>query len=162
MKLIVKILLITLVCMSFSSLSHANEVTEDPLERHMLDIAKKLRCAVCQNQPVSESHSGLAADMRGLIRDKLKAGQSEQQIIDYFVARYGDYVLMKPRRQGIGLPLWVFPPVILIIAALSGLMFLRARVKHRPTDTPELSDEDRERVRKARQKDKENNIDKKD
>ena len=162
MKQIVRVLLVAVVFIGVNAVVHANEVSEDPVERHMLEIAKKLRCAVCQNQPVSESHSGLASDMRGLIREQLKAGKSDQEIIDYFVARYGDYVLMKPRRQGIGLPLWLIPPVLLIIAALFGVMFMRSRVKRQTENVNELSEEDRERVRKARQKDKENNIDKKD
>ncbi|MEK7191561.1 MAG: cytochrome c-type biogenesis protein, partial [Pseudomonadota bacterium] len=68
----------------------AAPVTEDPIERQMLDIATGLRCAVCQNQPVSESNADLARDMRAIILDQLKQGKSREEIVQYFVARYGD------------------------------------------------------------------------
>ena len=87
----------------------AAPVTEDPIERQMLDIAKDLRCAVCQNQPVSESNADLARDMRAIILDQLKQGKSREEIVQYFVARYGDYVLMNPPVRGPGLLLWVLP-----------------------------------------------------
>ena len=130
----------------------AESVSEDPREREMLVIAGKLRCAVCQNQPVSESHSGLATDMRQIIREQLAQGRSEQEIIDYFVERYGDYVLLKPRTEGIGLPLWLLPPVLLVLIGLFawGVMRKRSQVAAEPTAT--LSDEDRERIRRARQR----------
>src|SRR3990170_2058625 len=87
----------------------AGQVVEDPLERRMLEIAKDLRCAVCQNQPVSESHAPLAQDMRAIIRDQLKAGKSPEEIKRYFVDRYGDYVLMKPATRGFGAIVWLGP-----------------------------------------------------
>jgi cytochrome c-type biogenesis protein CcmH len=133
----------------------ADSVAEDPLEREMLVIAGKLRCAVCQNQPVSESHSGLAKDMRQIIREQLEQGRSEEEIIGYFVDRYGDYVLLKPRKAGIGLPLWVFPPVILLLVGSFAWMVLRRRPQDIPAaSTPELDEEDRERIRRARDQDK--------
>jgi cytochrome c-type biogenesis protein CcmH len=138
----------------FTSTAFADKVNEDPIERRVLDIGQQLRCAVCQNQPVSESRSGLANDMRDLIREQLVAGKSEQEIIDYFVERYGDYVLMKPRRQGIGLPLWLIPPVLLVIIGFAAVMFLRARIQKQSSNVKSLSEEDKERVRKARDKNK--------
>ncbi|MEK7759553.1 MAG: cytochrome c-type biogenesis protein, partial [Pseudomonadota bacterium] len=72
----------------------AEPVQEDPLDRAVLEIAKDLRCTVCQNQPVAESNADLAKDMRQIIREQLVAGKSRAEIVDYFVARYGDYVLM--------------------------------------------------------------------
>lgn len=108
--------------------SPAAQVTEDPLERQVLDIAKDLRCAVCQNQPVSESEAGLAKDMRAAIREQLKAGKSREQIIAYFVARYGDYVLLKPPLERAGLPLWLAPPLLLLVAAGFAYLFLRRRL----------------------------------
>ena len=93
----------------------AAPVAEDPLERQMLDIAKDLRCAVCQNQPVSESNADLARDMRAIIREQLEAGKSREEIVDYFVARYGEYVLLKPPYRGTGFPLWIVPLVLLLV-----------------------------------------------
>jgi len=125
-------------------------VTEDPLERQTLQIANDLRCAVCQNQPVSESNADLARDMRALIREQLAAGKSRQEIVDYFVARYGDYVLMKPPYRGPGFVVWVLPLMLLAILALSAFIYMRRRL-HVPLPPPApLSPADRERVQAAR------------
>jgi len=126
-------------------------VQEDPLDRQVLEIAKDLRCAVCQNQPVSESNADLAKDMRQVIREQLQAGKSRDEIVNYFVTRYGDYVLMKPPADRAGLPLWVAPPLALLVLALGGWLFVRHRTRQRLSSAPTLSDEDRERVRAARQ-----------
>lgn len=132
----------------------ADVVAEDPQERAMLRIAGKLRCAVCQNEPVSESHSGLANDMRTIIREQLAAGKSEKEIIDYFVDRYSDYVLLKPRKTGIGFPLWVLPPLLLIFAGGFAWLVMRRRKDAEELPVQVLSDEDRERIRRARENDK--------
>lgn len=107
----------------------AAPVTEDPLERQVLDIAKDLRCAVCQNQPVAESEADLAKDMRALIREQLRAGKTRAQIMDYFVARYGDYILLKPPAAGAGLPLWLAPPLALLFGIGFAYLFLRRRLR---------------------------------
>lgn len=131
----------------------AASVTEDPLERQTLEIAKVLRCAVCQNQPVSESNADLARDMRALIREQLQAGKSRQEIIDYFVSRYGDYVLMKPPYQGAGLVVWALPVLVLAALAVSAVIYMRRRLHVPLPPAPKLSREDRARVRAARQSD---------
>lgn len=128
----------------------AEPVTEDPLQRQVLSIGAKLRCAVCQNQPISESNSDLAKDMREIIREQLVAGKSESEIIDYFVARYGDYVLLKPRHGGVGLPLWVLPPLLLLLVGWVGYRIVRQRGHRTAPPAPHLSAEDLERVRRAR------------
>lgn len=137
----------------FPGLPFAESIAEDPKERQMLQIAQKLRCAVCQNQPVSESNSGLARDMRAIIREQLAAGKNEEQIVDYFIARYGDYVLLKPRKTGTGFALWVLPPLVLVFAGGFAWLVMRSRTQTTTTDDnskPTLSDEDRERIRRAR------------
>ena len=131
----------------------AAPVTEDPLERQMLDIAKDLRCAVCQNQPVSESNADLARDMRAIIREQLQAGKSRAEIVDYFVARYGDYVLLKPPYRGPAFPLWVVPFVLLVVLAVSAFGYMRRRRHKVLPPPPSLSAEDIARVRAARQND---------
>lgn len=131
----------------------AAPVAEDPLERQMLDIAKDLRCAVCQNQPVSESNADLARDMRVIIREQLQAGRSRAEIVDYFVARYGDYVLMKPPYRGSGFPLWVVPVIVLLALAVSAFGYLRRRRRAPMPPPPTLSAEDIARVRAARHND---------
>ena len=128
----------------------AEPVQEDPLDRAVLDIARDLRCTVCQNQPVAESNSDLAQDMRQIIREQLVAGKSRDEIVDYFVARYGDYVLMKPPAERAGLLLWVAPPLLLVTLALFGWVFLRQRSQAPASPAPVLSKQDQARVRAAR------------
>lgn len=131
----------------------AAPVAEDPLERQMLDIAKDLRCAVCQNQPVSESNADLARDMRAIIREQLEAGKSRDEIIGYFVARYGEYVLLKPPYRGTGFPLWVVPLVLLLVLVVSAFGYLRRRRHAAMPPPPVLSADDIARVRAARHND---------
>lgn len=129
----------------------AAEVNEDPLERQMLDIAKELRCTVCQNQPIAESDADLARDMRQIIREQITAGKSRQEIINYFVDRYGDYVLMQPPARGPGLLVWVGPLLVLVMLGASALVYLRHRQRTPLAPSPKLSEEDAARVRAARQ-----------
>ena len=129
-------------------------VAEDPLERQMLEIAKELRCAVCQNQPVAESNSDLAKDMRAIIREQLVAGKSHAEILDYFVQRYGDYVLLKPPYARTGMVLWILPPVLLLLLAILAGFFIRRRAHHQSPPAPlPLSPADQARIRAARQQD---------
>ena len=127
----------------------AAQVSEDPREREMLSIAAELRCAVCQNQPISESDAELARDMRAIIREQLAAGKSRREILDYFVARYGDYVLLKPPYRGPGLLVWVGPIVLIGVLGLSGFVYLRRCLRVPMPPAPPLSEEDAARVRKA-------------
>lgn len=110
-------------------LARAGEVSEDPQQRHVQAIAAQLRCAVCQNQSVAESNADLAHDMRRLIAEQLAAGRSDAEIIDYFRARYGDFVLMNPPRQGSGAPLWWAPLALLVAAGGGAFLYLRRRVR---------------------------------
>lgn len=142
------LLLLVLVCAPVL----AAQVSEDPQEREMLAIASTLRCTVCQNQPVSESHADLARDMRQIIREQLAAGKSRQEIVDYFVARYGDYVLMKPPYDGPGILVWVGPLVVVIVLAVSAFFYLRRRLGAPLPPPPPISEEDAARVREARRR----------
>jgi cytochrome c-type biogenesis protein CcmH len=125
-------------------------VTEDPLERQVLDIAKDLRCAVCQNQPISESNADLARDMRQIVREQIEAGKSREEIINYFVERYGDYVLLNPPKRGPGTVVWLAPVALLLVVGISGFVFLRHRRKESLPPAPKLSKEDVALVRAAR------------
>jgi len=136
--------------LSLVSSAWAAPVQEDPLDRAVLEIAQDLRCTVCQNQPVAESNADLAKDMRQIIREQLVAGKSREEIVDYFVTRYGDYVLMKPPTERAGLLLWVAPPLLLVALALLGWFFLRQRSQVPPPPAPVLSEQDQARVRAAR------------
>ena len=131
----------------------APTVAEDPLERQVLEIAKELRCTVCQNQPLSESNSDLARDMRVLIREQIQAGRTRDEIVNYFVERYGDYVLMKPSYERTGTVLWVLPPVLFLVLAISAWFFIRRHAHQTVPPAPKLSKKDLARVRAARSQD---------
>lgn len=98
---------------------------EDPAEALVRHIAKDLRCAVCQNQSVYESNSELAQDMLRLIRDKVRAGQSEAAIRDYFFQRYGDYIYLEPTARGMNWLLWGGPFVGLLVGGYALVAAMR-------------------------------------
>jgi cytochrome c-type biogenesis protein CcmH len=119
-----------------------DEVLPDPkLESRAREISTGLRCLVCQNQNIDDSDAPLAKDLRLLVRDRLKAGDSDQQARDYIVKRYGDFVLLKPPFQTDTLLLWVTPVVVLLAGAAFAIS--RARAK-KPAEAPALSDAERE------------------
>jgi cytochrome c-type biogenesis protein CcmH len=124
----------------------APPAADDPvLEARMQHIAVELRCLVCQNQTIADSHAELAVDLKNQIREKLKAGMSEAQILDYMVARYGDFVLYRPPVKVTTLPLWI-GPFALLFAALAGLFYYIVR-RRRSTPAQPLSEADEARVR---------------
>jgi cytochrome c-type biogenesis protein CcmH len=95
------------------------EMLKDPaLEARARQISKQLRCVQCQNESIDESNAQIARDMRILVRDRLTAGDSDQQIVDYMVSRYGDYVLLMPRFAASTLVLWLGPLAILILGGV--------------------------------------------
>ena len=128
-------------------------VHEDALTRKELSIARTLRCTVCQNESVADSKAGIARDMRVLIRKQLRAGKSRKQIVAYFVSRYGDYILLKPRFDTVGAIVWILPLFLLVVLALSGWFVIRRHSRATEPPPPQLTEEDRARVRAARQQD---------
>jgi len=106
-------------------------------------IAEELRCLVCQNQTIADSNAPLALDLRNQVREQLKSGKSEQDVIDFMVARYGDFVLYRPPVKATTLLLWFGP---LLLAAL-GIGMLVRRLKRRRAEAPAaLSDAERARA----------------
>jgi cytochrome c-type biogenesis protein CcmH len=117
----------------------------DPLlEKRVTALAEELRCLVCQNQTIADSHAELAIDLKNQIREKLKAGESEEKIKEYMVARYGDFVLYRPPVKTTTLPLWIGPFVVLL-AALAGLFYYIRR--RRSVQPQPLSEAEQARVR---------------
>jgi len=103
----------------------------DPvLEARMLAVAAELRCLVCQNQTIADSHADLAVDLRNQVREMLHKGQSEREIIDYMTARYGDFVLYRPPMKGITMLLWFGPGLLLLggVATLWSVLRRRSRM----------------------------------
>ncbi|MBI3392468.1 MAG: cytochrome c-type biogenesis protein CcmH [Nitrospirae bacterium] len=121
--------LIVIAILLGGSLAFAATVDEDPTEAKVREIAKELRCAVCQNESVYDSRSDLAVQMKELIRDKLKAGESPESIRKYFVSRYGDYILLEPRRQGLNWLIWAGPGAAFLAGSGVLVVYLRRRVR---------------------------------
>ncbi|MDH5188650.1 MAG: cytochrome c-type biogenesis protein CcmH [Rhodospirillaceae bacterium] len=100
-----------------------DEILADPaLEMRAREVSKQLRCVVCQNQSIDDSNAELARDMRLLVRDRMLAGDSNQNVLDYMVDRYGDYVLLEPPLKASTMLLW-YGPFILIVLGLIGVVF---------------------------------------
>ncbi len=102
-------------------------VAKDP-EARAQAIAAQLRCPVCQNESVADSPSELAAQMRVLIREKIAAGETDRQILDYFVSRYGQWILLNPPRHGLNWIVWLAPAVVLLGGSYIALSYFRGRV----------------------------------
>lgn len=120
-------------------------VAEDPeLEKRMLELSQDLRCLVCQNESLAGSRSDFANDLRREIREQLKAEKSNQEIIDFLVARYGDFVLYKPPVKSTTYFLWAGPFVFLLVGAIILYTYLKRRRKQ--IEDPALSDQQRQQA----------------
>ena len=138
-------ILVLLAALSFSTSVFAKEAVpeaSDPaLEARMVRITSELRCLVCQNQTIADSHADLAVDLRKQVREQLTAGRSDAEIIDYMTARYGDFVLYRPPFKGITLLLWLGPAAMLGGGVLVLAIVLRRRSRLAP-DAFEPDDDD--------------------
>jgi cytochrome c-type biogenesis protein CcmH len=113
-----------------------DEVLPDPaLEARARALSRELRCMVCQNQSIDDSAAPLARDLRLLVRERLTAGDSDPQVLDFLVARYGEFVLLRPRFNWHTALLWLLPPGVLLGGALA--LFLIGRNRARPAASPE-------------------------
>ena len=136
-------LLLTLLLMAMV-FARPSLAQEDPnLERRVTNLAHELRCLVCQNQTLADSHAPLAVDLRNQIREQLKAGKSEREITDFMVQRYGDFVLYRPPFKASTVALWTGPFLLLALGAW--LFYRRLR---KATPQPPLSEAERNRAAK--------------
>jgi cytochrome c-type biogenesis protein CcmH len=124
-----------------------DEVLRDPaLESRARALSQELRCVVCQNQSIDDSNAPLAHDLRVLLRDRLVAGDSNRQAIDFLVARYGNFVLLKPPMQLNTFLLWIGPLLILLVAGIGFARYV-GRPGTRTVEFPlPLSDKEQERI----------------
>jgi len=134
-----------------------DEILKDPvLEGRAREISKGLRCLVCQNQSIDDSDASLAKDLRVLVRERLTAGDSDEDVLNYVVSRYGDFVLLKPPFKMGTLVLW-FGPLLLVFLGLFAT-FKYFRREHSPAETAEapkpLTDAEQERLKKLLEGDK--------
>src|SRR6202790_4394190 len=108
-------------------------------ESRARDLSRELRCMVCQNQSIDDSEAPLARDLRLLVRERIAAGDSDAQVIDFLVARYGEFVLLKPRLEPHTLLLWLLPPLALAGGGFALWMHSRRRAKSATADDLSLS-----------------------
>ena len=119
-------------------------LAQDPaLERRVTNLAHELRCLVCQNQTLADSNAPLAVDLRNQIREQLASGKSERDVVDFMVARYGDFVLYRPPFKATTLLLWLGPALLVAAGCVVLVRQLRAR---RRREQPALTPEERARV----------------
>jgi cytochrome c-type biogenesis protein CcmH len=105
-----------------------SEILSDPvLESRAREISAGLRCPVCQNESIDESNATISHELRVLLRERLVAGDTDAQVVDFLVARFGEFILLQPDRQGANLILWAAAPVMLIIALMVGWITIRRR-----------------------------------
>jgi cytochrome c-type biogenesis protein CcmH/NrfF len=139
-------LALALLCIGLFAAPAARAVTPDEmladpaLEQRARGISAGLRCLVCQNQSIDDSDADLARDLRVLVRERIEAGDTDRQVIDFVVSRYGEFVLLKPRFNAQTVLLWSAPFVLLL--AGGAFVFLASRRK-RPVEVAKLTDEER-------------------
>lgn len=118
----------------------------DPeLEKRVMALSEELRCLVCQNQTLADSHAELAMDLKSQVREKLAAGMSDQDVVDYMVERYGDFVMYRPPVKGATFLLW-FGPFALLAGGIVVLMRKLSRRQAVQEDVPAVCDSDLKRA----------------
>ena len=127
-----------------------DEIMANPvLESRARELSRELRCMVCQNQSIDDSDAPLARDLRLLVRERIASGESNSQVIEFLVARYGDFVLLRPRLIGVTLLLWFLPPLILSGGGLALWLNSRRRIRLSDGGSPdplELSENEKARL----------------
>jgi cytochrome c-type biogenesis protein CcmH len=124
------------------------EVLDDPLlEKRARDISKGLRCLVCQNESIDDSNARLAKDLRILVRERLVAGDSDDEVLNFIVDRYGEFSLLKPSSSGSNLILWLSGPFMLLIALMISISFIKYNQKLKRVNTKGLSDEEKRELK---------------
>ena len=124
-----------------------DEILADPvLESRARDISQGLRCVVCRGENIDESNADIARDMRLLVRERLLEGDTNTQVMDYVVERYGEFVLMKPTSEGANKLLWAAGPILFLLAALTALVYLRGRARSGEKGAETLSESEQARL----------------
>ncbi len=124
-----------------------DEVLPDPaMEARARTISQVLRCPVCQGENIDESNAEVSRDLRLLVRERLVAGDSDSEVLDYITNRYGEYVLFEPEKTGANLVLWYLGPAALIVALGGALIYLRSRRRDLNTPVAGLSADEEARL----------------
>jgi len=148
LKVMLLSVVIGIAALSPSRAVQPDEVLKDPaLEARARALSAGLRCLVCQNQSIDDSDAPLAKDLRVLVRERLKAGDSDEEIIDFVVARYGEFVLLKPRFSPHTWLLWFATPLVLV-AALAAIVFAYRRRKAAADSPKPLTANEKRRLKR--------------
>ncbi|SHH78588.1 cytochrome c-type biogenesis protein CcmH [Marivita hallyeonensis] len=124
-----------------------DEMLDDPaLEERARELSKGIRCVVCQNESIDESNADLARELRLVVRERLVDGDSDSEVLDYLVERYGQFVLMKPRTDGWNLILWLSGPALFLIALGVGVTYVRGRASAVAPTEAALSEDEKKRL----------------
>lgn len=125
-----------------------DEVLADPaLEMRARELSRDLRCLVCRNESIDESNADLARDLRLLLRERLVAGDSDSEAMDFIVDRYGEYVLLRPTVNGANWLLWAAGPIMLLLALIIAFVYLRGRSRAPKIKEAELSEAEQARLK---------------
>jgi cytochrome c-type biogenesis protein CcmH len=125
----------------------SNEMLSDPgLEARARNLSRELRCLVCQNQSIDDSEAPLAHDLRVIVRERLKAGDTDTQVMDFLVARYGEFVLLKPRLSWHTLILWGAPPATVLLGIVLLIVASRRRRSALAPETVNLTSAEEDRL----------------
>ena len=141
------ILVLALVVAAPALAVEPGEMLADPvLEARARSISKEVRCLVCRNESIDDSNASLARDLRLLVRERLTAGDSDAEVLDYLVERYGEFVLLKPKFSAANAALWLAGPAAFLIGLIVIVAYHRARRPHAEAREAPLTDEEKRRL----------------
>ena len=144
MKRLIAVLVLLLWAGSSAAVQPGEMLAAPAAEARARQLSRDIRCLVCQNQSIDDSEADLARDLRGIVRERLKAGDSDDAVIRYVVERYGDFVLLRPPFKTTTVLLWIGPPVILALGF--GILVLALRRRRVPADETPLTTAERQRL----------------
>lgn len=141
---------IFLSCFPFMSFGvEPSEVLDDPiLEERARDISKDLRCLVCQNESIDDSEAILAKDLRVLVRERLLAGDSNDQVLQFIVDRYGEFALLRPNLIGSNLILWFSGPIMFLFALIISFLFIKSNINSNRASFKSLTNDEKSELNK--------------
>lgn len=147
MRRVLALLVVTLLAASAYAVTPQERLADPRLEARARTLSETLRCMVCQNESIDESGADLAHDIRVLLRQRLLAGDTDAQAVQYMVSRYGQFVLLRPPVEPATWVLWYGPGVVLLVAGLATVIWLRRRSSATaPSNVRPLSDAERQRL----------------
>jgi len=120
-------LIIGLIVFTGAAMAQSTGTADDDMENHIRKIAHQLRCPTCQALSVKESEAGLSLNMKSKIRELIEAGKTDDEVLDFFVERYGEWILRSPTKSGFNLLLWLMPAVLILVAFILVVKNLRKK-----------------------------------